>query len=604
MTETTLLAGAVPRIQFNGSDARDDWYSELLELRVDLQLRLPGRATMRFNDAGYALANDASTKLGTAVTIGAQRSDDNSGFDTLLKGEITGIAVEQSDRGDPVLVLVAHDKGHRLTRGTTIGTFLQASVSDLVGTIAGNHGLSPVTTAPSLIFDYFMQADSDFALLDQIAARTGCEWWVDDAELHFGPAANNPRKSTVIPLTLGANLSSFSVRASGVHRPDSVKVQGWDLDKTQLISATSQASSGTVKPDTDMFADYFSPGSKLGGSKQLWTTGVAVSSTEEATKLADAMRDQAVSSAVNAMGTAYEGTKILPGVAIKVDDAGPTSGTYYVSKVEHVYRHTFESRFVAGDRAPNSIVDVVAPAATSGNSLRQDGLMVGIVTNTKDPESLGRVKVKLPAMDPAPETSWARVVTVGGGASRGYFAVPEVNDEVLVGFEGGDPRRPVVLGGLFNSKSKPHKYDVDEGSGDVLSRRISSRLGHYVELKDGTSPAEQYVMVALAGEEHKIRLGKDKADIEVPDNVPFTIKVGSNASIAIDAAGNLTIKAVNIKMESQANTEIKAGAVAKLDGEAQVEIHSAALTAIKADGTISVQSSGPAAVKGNPVAIN
>jgi uncharacterized protein involved in type VI secretion and phage assembly len=352
-----------------------------------------------------------------------------------------------------------------------------------------------------------------------------------------------------------------------------------------------------------MFSDYFSPGSKFGGSKQLWASGVAVSSSDEAIKLADALRDHAVASAVNASGIALESTNILPGVAVKVDEAGPTSGTYYVSKVEHVYRSTFESRFVAGDRAPNSLVDVVAPPASSGNSLRQDGLLVGIVTNTKDPDSLGRVKVKLPGMDPAPETSWARVVSVGGGASRGILAVPEVNDEVLVGFEGGDPRRPVVLGGLFSSKFKPHNFDVDGTSGNVLSRRISSRLGHYIELKDGTTPAEQYVLVALAGEEHKIRVGKDKASIELPDQVPFTIKVGSNASIAVDATGNLTIKAVNIKLEAQANVEIKAAAAAKMEGQAQAEIHGA-MTSVKADGTLQVQASGPATIKGNPVAIN
>ena len=83
------------------------------------------------------------------------------------------------------------------------------------------------------------------------------------------------------------------------------------------------------------------------------------------------------------------------------------------------------------------------------------GPVVGIVTNNEDPGGLGRVKLFLPWPSDENETDWARVCTPMAGKERGIFFLPEVEDEVLVVFEHGDPRRPVVLGGLWNGVDKP-----------------------------------------------------------------------------------------------------------------------------------------------------
>jgi len=69
------------------------------------------------------------------------------------------------------------------------------------------------------------------------------------------------------------------------------------------------------------------------------------------------------------------------------------------------------------------------------------GVAFAIVTNNKDPDGLGRVKLKLPWMADAAESDWARVVTPMAGAGRGFYCLPEVDDEVLVAFEHGSPVR-------------------------------------------------------------------------------------------------------------------------------------------------------------------
>ncbi|MHC5732095.1 MAG: phage baseplate assembly protein V, partial [Nostoc sp.] len=94
--------------------------------------------------------------------------------------------------------------------------------------------------------------------------------------------------------------------------------------------------------------------------------------------------------------------------------------------------------------------------------------LVGIVTDNKDPQGWGRVKVKFPTLTEDHASNWARVVAPGAANGRGFDCLPEVNDEVLVGFEHGDIHRPYVLGGVWNGKdAPPEKVDDSIQRGKV-----------------------------------------------------------------------------------------------------------------------------------------
>jgi phage baseplate assembly protein gpV len=82
------------------------------------------------------------------------------------------------------------------------------------------------------------------------------------------------------------------------------------------------------------------------------------------------------------------------------------------------------------------------------------GVHVARVTANDDPEELGRVRLVVPDVTARKEV-WARVATLSAGPGRGTWFVPEVGDEVLVAFEGGDPQRPYVLGSLWNAAARP-----------------------------------------------------------------------------------------------------------------------------------------------------
>src|SRR5438105_15411981 len=95
-----------------------------------------------------------------------------------------------------------------------------------------------------------------------------------------------------------------------------------------------------------------------------------------------------------------------------------------------------------------------AETASSADS-KMFGVEVGIVTNVKDDKKLGRVKVCFPRLPGKPESDWVRVAQPAAGASRGFYWIPHVNDEVLVAFERGEAHRPYVIGSLWTGRDKP-----------------------------------------------------------------------------------------------------------------------------------------------------
>src|SRR3989442_12732253 len=106
-----------------------------------------------------------------------------------------------------------------------------------------------------------------------------------------------------------------------------------------------------------------------------------------------------------------------------------------------------------------SPIDLVADARVpSGLGGKWYGVYPALVTDIKDPDQQGRVKVTLPwSPDTASEKyeAWARLATMMAGNNRGSWFIPDENDEVLIGFEAGDPRRPYVLGMLWNGVDSP-----------------------------------------------------------------------------------------------------------------------------------------------------
>lgn len=179
------------------------------------------------------------------------------------------------------------------------------------------------------------------------------------------------------------------------------------------------------------------------------------------------------------------------------------------------------------------------------------GLYPALVSDLRDPDSQGRVKVTLPwSPDPGSERyeAWARVATLMGGASRGTWFVPDLHDEVLVGFEAGDPGRPYVVGGLWNGQDAPP--DTMDGAGKNARKVICSRNGIKITLDD-TDGQERLLLETPGGQSVLLRDGP--GSIEVTDANGNTVKLDSSG-VTVTASAKVTI-------QGGATVEISAGSV-------------------------------------------
>ncbi len=174
------------------------------------------------------------------------------------------------------------------------------------------------------------------------------------------------------------------------------------------------------------------------------------------------------------------------------------------------------------------------------------GVMVGIVTNNQDPEKLGRVKVKIPRLSGSDESDWTRVASLMAGKDRGTFFLPEVGDEVLLAFEGGDISRPYVIGALWNGVDTPPETNSDGKNG---LRFIKSRSGHLIRFND------------QEGSEKIEIIDKSGKNLVTIDSKTNKLTLSADGDIEISAAkGKVTIQAKELEIKTTAGVKIEASA--------------------------------------------
>lgn len=184
------------------------------------------------------------------------------------------------------------------------------------------------------------------------------------------------------------------------------------------------------------------------------------------------------------------------------------------------------------------------------------GLAVAVVTQNKDEEGLGRVKVRYPWHEKPRESYWARLAVPMAGDARGTVFIPEIEDEVLVAFEREDLRFPYVLGGLWG-KDKPPVANTD-GKND--KRIVKSRKKHYLLFDDGAQG-----VVELAHENGGVVRFTDN-EIELKDARGNQLKIEKSGTVTLQANGQLKIKAATISIEATSTLELKASATLTVRG--------------------------------------
>lgn len=190
--------------------------------------------------------------------------------------------------------------------------------------------------------------------------------------------------------------------------------------------------------------------------------------------------------------------------------------------------------------APTDLTDSRMPTGFGG---RFYGVYAALVADVVDPDGQGRVRVRLPWAPDADGQSyeaWARLATLMAGPGRGSWFVPDVDDEVLVAFEAGDPRRPYVVGALWNGQDAPP--ETMDGAGDNNLKVLRSRNGVKVTLDDQD--------------------GQERLVLETPGGQSVTLKDGPGAVEIVDSNGNsVKLEAAGITVQASAKVTVSASTV-------------------------------------------
>ena len=207
------------------------------------------------------------------------------------------------------------------------------------------------------------------------------------------------------------------------------------------------------------------------------------------------------------------------------------------------------------------MIDLLAGAQENEADREADGyvrgLAVATVTQNKDDEGLARVRVRLSWQAEGEESYWARLAIPMAGNSMGTYFLPEIGDEVLVGFERGDFSHPYIIGALWNGQLLPPETN-DDGNND--RRLIRSRSGHELRFDDGDPTVE------LKLKDGKHLLLDDKGvKVEDEQGNTITIETGSG-TMTIESKSQLKLKSQTIAIEAGASMEIKASGTLTLKG--------------------------------------
>ncbi|PKM76306.1 MAG: phage tail protein [Firmicutes bacterium HGW-Firmicutes-15] len=232
------------------------------------------------------------------------------------------------------------------------------------------------------------------------------------------------------------------------------------------------------------------------------------------------------------------------------------------------------------------------------------GVAVGVVTNINDPEKIGRVKVKFLLRESEQESDWIRIASPMAGPERGFYFLPEVNDEVLLAFHQGNVEEPFIIGALWNSQDKPPEANP-YADGKVNVRKIKTSGGNEIIFTDEKSKEKVEIHTPKG---KKILFDDENKKIELKDDNgknTVTIDTSSN-SITIQADSKVTIKvkSCNIEVDGSGGISINAPTSSLKFKANQIEIEASTTMDIKANATMNVKAGAMMKIEGAMVKIN
>jgi len=328
------------------------------------------------------------------------------------------------------------------------------------------------------------------------------EWlYYDGNQLNVGAL----KSSDTAALTFGSNISRFSMALQV--QPANSQMMAYDYLNHEVYNSTPQSIESKAGLN-DLGKHVLQASNNVYAAQpKVWNNQFVANKKQ----LDDAINIRAAMQSSNTVR--FSGSSGHPGVklggTINVQGrnmysmSGENYGEYTIMSVSHYFDGSgnYNNDFTA---VPSGIK---VPPVKAGN-VPYSETQSGMVTDNHDPKGLGRVRVKFHWMNGTEKTPWIRVTSPHGGGGKGMFFMPEVGEEVIIGFEGDSPIKPYVIGTVYHGKAS---NTYGNGGNDV--KALQTRSGNKVIMNDA-------------------------------DGSVFVEDKGGN-SILIDGAGNITVKSNN-----------------------------------------------------------
>ncbi|MDI9310978.1 MAG: phage baseplate assembly protein V, partial [Limnohabitans sp.] len=337
-----------------------------------------------------------------------------------------------------------------------IQSFCEMSVGDITNQVLNKYSAqqlrSKLNAKNTSSLPYTVQyKESDFSFLKRLAQKKGEWFFYNGAELFLG----DPNKGNTYNLYYGSNVHSLKIDMKA--QPLGFSYLGYEPTsaETQTISSfeLNHQEQGYTR-------SAFEASKKLYPESGTHLYSQAIAENSAMPHLSDRVQTQLESKSANLITLFAEsdepGLRIGDKVKITEPAFSPTNnpadgikeqyfGEYIITQVTHhldetgKYFNTFEG-------VPSS---VQAPPYTHVLAHPHSGTQPAIVTDNNDPKGLGRVKVKF-AWQREENSPWLRMTNPHAGGGKGMYFIPEIGEEVLIGFENNNAEKPFVLGAMYN----------------------------------------------------------------------------------------------------------------------------------------------------------
>ncbi|MFD6329867.1 VgrG-related protein [Streptomyces niveus] len=620
-------------VEFGGTPLPPKFANTLVEGYVDDSRTLPDLFLLRFRDPDRVLLEQTGLKIGGEARLLARAGGDSTPK-PLLDGVVTALEVELDETGT-FTVVRGLDESHRLFRGRRVASYQNMTLADICGQVAQRAGLKPGTVdIAGPVIEHIAQPNvTDWEFVRGLAEEAGAQAYVREAQLHItrpAEASSAPDGSAradrnPLVLELGGNLIRCRAGVSAAEQVSEVEVRGWDVQaKEPLVGKAPAGTSSTLELGVSA-AEVSAPF----GEARFVVTDAAYGTQAQVDQAAKALAERIAGSFAELEAVIRGNPAVRAGSAVALNAVGaPFEGRYTVTSSRHVFDSVrgYETWITVSGQQERSLFGLTGGAPGTGGSGtggRCAGLVSGTVTDTQDPEGSGRVKVRFPWLSDEYASDWARTAQ-SGGTGGGEAFIPEVGDEVLVGFEHGHLDRPYVLAGLYNGKDRPGGGGgeggaadggtggpgagaggdlVDPTSGAVNRRAFASKSGNQLELLEAANGPQG---VRLRTGDGKLTIALDRTETAIVVNSDGSVTIEAKERVAIKAAGGVALDAGRgaLELTGDSVTLTSRSGVAVDGGNGKVELSSGGSVEVRG-GQVTVDGTRRTDIKsGSSVSVN